>query len=217
MNTIAGDFASTLTQAQPAGATGGRSSLDQTAFLKLMTTQLKFQDPFDPVDNQAMVAQMAQFSQVAGISEMNASLKSISSALGTSRLAEAASFIGRSVLQQGDTAHADAQGRYAGEFTLAAPADNVTLEWTDASGNVLHSQQLGKLAAGTIPFQLISQDENGQPVNAGPLKLRVTGAAATGLSTWLPVTAVESSSNGADAMLVTPAGSIAAGSIKRIA
>ena len=43
-----------------------------------MTTQLKEQDPFNPVDNQAMVAQMAQFSSVAGISEMNTSLKSIS-------------------------------------------------------------------------------------------------------------------------------------------
>lgn len=51
--------------------------LDQTAFLRLMTTQLKEQDPFDPVDNQAMVAQMAQFSSVAGISEMNTSLKGI--------------------------------------------------------------------------------------------------------------------------------------------
>lgn len=53
------------------------SQLDQTAFLRLMTTQLKEQDPFDPVDNQAMVAQMAQFSSVAGISEMNTSLKGI--------------------------------------------------------------------------------------------------------------------------------------------
>lgn len=51
--------------------------LGQTDFLRLMTTQLKEQDPFNPVDNQAMVAQMAQFSSVAGISEMNVSLKSI--------------------------------------------------------------------------------------------------------------------------------------------
>lgn len=52
-------------------------TLGQSDFLRLMTTQLKEQDPFDPVDNQAMVAQMAQFSSVAGISEMNVSLKGI--------------------------------------------------------------------------------------------------------------------------------------------
>ncbi len=54
-----------------------QKQLGQTDFLRLMTTQLKQQDPLDPVDNQAMVAQMAQFSSVAGISEMNVSLKSI--------------------------------------------------------------------------------------------------------------------------------------------
>lgn len=61
----------------PAVAKGSASKLDEKAFLRLMTTQLKEQDPFNPVDNTAMVAQMAQFSSVAGISEMNTSLKSI--------------------------------------------------------------------------------------------------------------------------------------------
>jgi flagellar basal-body rod modification protein FlgD len=59
----------------PAGS--GGTKLDQTAFLRLMSTQLREQDPFNPVDNQAMVAQMAQFSSVAGISEMNTSLRGI--------------------------------------------------------------------------------------------------------------------------------------------
>ena len=59
----------------PAGS--NNNTLDQTDFLRLMTTQLRAQDPFDPVDNQAMVAQMAQFSSVAGISEMNTSLRAI--------------------------------------------------------------------------------------------------------------------------------------------
>jgi flagellar basal-body rod modification protein FlgD len=55
-----------------------QKQLGQNDFLRLMTTQLSAQDPFDPVDNQAMVAQMAQFSSVTGISEMNISLKGIS-------------------------------------------------------------------------------------------------------------------------------------------
>jgi flagellar basal-body rod modification protein FlgD len=217
MTTIAGDFAATQTKNQTVAAKNSQESLGQAAFLKLMTAQLKFQDPFDPVDNQAMVGQMAQFSQVAGISEMNASLKNIAGSFGTSRLAEAANFIGRSVLQDGDTAYADAQGRYRGEFTLTAPATNVGVEWLDAAGNVVHTQQIGAAAAGKVPFELISQDEAGRPLDVGALKVRVTGAAPSTLATWLPVTAVESSSTGADAMLVTPAGSITATSAKRIA
>ena len=46
-----------------------------------MTAQLASQDPFNPVDNQEMVAQMAQFSSLAGVSETNTVLKSISEQL----------------------------------------------------------------------------------------------------------------------------------------
>ena len=55
--------------------------LGQSDFLRLMTEQLSSQDPFNPVDNQQMVAQMAQFSSLAGVSETNTTLKSISEQL----------------------------------------------------------------------------------------------------------------------------------------
>lgn len=61
----------------------GKDTLGQTDFLKLMTTQLKTQDPFAPADSTAMVAQMAQFSQVSGNAEMNATLKLIGAKLDT--------------------------------------------------------------------------------------------------------------------------------------
>ena len=61
---------------------GPQASLGQSDFLALMTTQLKQQDPFDPVDNQAMIAQMAQFSSLAGISEMNDTLRAIADQIG---------------------------------------------------------------------------------------------------------------------------------------
>lgn len=58
------------------------TQLGQQDFLRLMTAQLSQQDPFNPVDNQQMVAQMAQFSSLAGISETNTTLKSIADQLG---------------------------------------------------------------------------------------------------------------------------------------
>lgn len=56
---------------------GGRDILDQNDFLALMTAQLKNQDPTKPVDNTEYVAQMAQFSMVAGVSETNTKLESV--------------------------------------------------------------------------------------------------------------------------------------------
>lgn len=73
---------STAASTVPIYAKGeGKTALDQAAFLKLMTTQLKQQDPFSPLDNTEMVAQMAQFSSTSGIGEMNVSLKSIAGQL----------------------------------------------------------------------------------------------------------------------------------------
>lgn len=56
---------------------GGLGSLDQADFMKLMTVQMQHQDPFEPVDQTAMLAQMASFSQLAGINEMSGTLDQI--------------------------------------------------------------------------------------------------------------------------------------------
>jgi flagellar basal-body rod modification protein FlgD len=66
------------------------SSLGQADFLRLLTAQLQQQDPTDPVDNKEMLAQMAQFSSVAGISDVNATLKEISTKLDNLAAANAA-------------------------------------------------------------------------------------------------------------------------------
>ena len=61
------------------GQTQGRGmdSLGQGDFLKLLTVQMQQQDPFEPVDNKDMLAQMAQFSALAGSAETNAQLEMI--------------------------------------------------------------------------------------------------------------------------------------------
>ena len=207
MSTIDNTLPAGLTRAQPMNATGG-GTLDQSSFLKLMTAQIKFQDPFKPVDNQQMVAQMAQFSSVAGIAEMNQSLKNISEAFSTSRLSEASQFIGKNVLAKGDVAAMDANGLYRGEVVLPGSADRLTIELVDADGRVVDSSTSGSLEAGPVPFAFKSVDENGQPLNRGNLKVRVSGAIPSSTSTWLPVSAVGVSKSGSGAILKTPAGQI---------
>src|ERR1700748_2314097 len=62
--------------------------LGQSDFLKLLTTQLTMQDPSDPVDDKDMITQIAQFSSVAGISQINDTLSAILTkidALGTTQ------------------------------------------------------------------------------------------------------------------------------------
>jgi flagellar basal-body rod modification protein FlgD len=60
---------------------GGLGSLDGGDFLRLLTTQLTFQDPLEPADNQDMLAQMAQFSSLAATTESGATLEDIAAKL----------------------------------------------------------------------------------------------------------------------------------------
>ena len=62
-------------------AKSGLAALDQGDFLKLMTVQMQQQDPFNPVDQKEMLAQMAQFSSLAGTAEMGETLKAIAGKL----------------------------------------------------------------------------------------------------------------------------------------
>lgn len=65
----------------PSRLKGATQSLGQADFLKLLTTQLSNQDPLAPTDNQAMLAQMAQFSALAATTESGATLEEISAKL----------------------------------------------------------------------------------------------------------------------------------------
>jgi flagellar basal-body rod modification protein FlgD len=85
---------STASAAATSGTTGatGRdyASLGQADFLRLLTVQVQQQDPFNPVDNKEMLAQMAQFSSLAGINDVNATLQKISAKLDVLAAAQAA-------------------------------------------------------------------------------------------------------------------------------
>ena len=74
-------IATNVTAASKTGATEpaktGFGSLDQSDFIRLLTVQMQQQDPFAPVDNKEMLAQMAQFSSLSGINEVNSTLKEI--------------------------------------------------------------------------------------------------------------------------------------------
>lgn len=196
-----------LAAAQPANATGD-NNLDQDSFLRLMTTQLKFQDPFDPLDNQAMVAQLAQFSSVAGISEMSRSLTDIASMLGDNRLSDAKEWIGHSILVPGNFAVANKDGEYTGEFELNQPTENLSIDLLNEAGEIVMFAELGSQEAGPIQFNFDSKNAAGAPQDLGRLKVRVNGGSVKDLATWVPVASVQTSEANGPPILVTPIGNV---------
>jgi flagellar basal-body rod modification protein FlgD len=204
------------------GASNPMTQLDQTAFLRLMTTQLTTQDPFNPVDNTQMIAQMAQFSQVAGIAEMNRSLQSIVDSLAGSRFGDVSNWIGRSMLVESDVATPLRDGSYAGEIELAGSADAVTVSLVDANGSIVRNIDLGSRAAGPVGFAWDGLDDEGEPAGGGPLQVVVTARAggqpvAAGIATWTSIGGIQSPANGGATRLVTGLGLLAPDAALRLA
>lgn len=191
------------TTSSAAATSPSGNNLDQAAFLRLMTAQLKMQDPFKPLDSNAMVGQMAQFSTVAGIEEMNGSLRNLNE---TNRIGDASSWLGRNVLLPGNMAVPNDAGQYAGEFNLNSPAADLSIDFLNESGQIVQAIELGEQEAGPIAFEWDAQDGNGRPLDLGTLKIRVNGGAVSGLSSWTTVDAVQSPSDAANARLLTPRG-----------
>ena len=88
----------------------GERALGQKDFLQLLTAQLQNQDPFAPMENGEFLAQMAQFSTVQGIEDVNSTLSGISNQIGSNRIATGASLLGQQVLVPGAVARPDASG-----------------------------------------------------------------------------------------------------------
>lgn len=155
-----------------------KQTLGQADFLKLLTTQLKNQDPLKPIDNENFVAQMAQFSSLQGISDMNATLKSMAGSLESSRIGGATGYVGKFVLVPGNKAEPDASGGVYGTLDLPSSASNVTVAVKNPAGAVVRTLALGAADKGELEFEWDGKNAAGQSAGAGPFTLEATGLVA---------------------------------------
>ena len=181
---------------------GEANALGQDSFLKLLTEQMKNQDPFDPVKNEDMVAQMATFSNVAGISEMNKTLKSVDTQLGAANPAQAISYVGKTVLIEGDTAFPNTDGSLNAVLPLEEGADDVQVQISDSAGNLLRTINYGTQPAGEVAIDWDGKTDDGGNAPAGPYKITASllqngTRVASPINVWAPVTSVSLGSDGA--------------------
>jgi flagellar basal-body rod modification protein FlgD len=155
------------------GTTGARvagkgdDTLDQQDFLMLLTTQMKNQDPLKPLDSTQFVSQLAQFSQVSGVQEMNASLAALSTSMKSSAVLDGASLVGRYVLLEGDRAALATDGTIVGGVTTPKDATSITVNVRNAGGELVRSMQLAP-TAGTTLFSWDGLAADGTQAPAGP-------------------------------------------------
>jgi flagellar basal-body rod modification protein FlgD len=130
---------------------GDKELSPQDRFLKLLVTQLKNQDPLNPMDNAQMTSQMAQISTVDGIEKLNATLKMILEGSNENQAMQAAALVGHGVMVPGSGLSL-AGGMAIGGIELAEPADRVSIVVKDASGIAVKTIELGGRDAGSHGF-----------------------------------------------------------------
>ena len=144
----------------------------QDRFLTLLTTQLRNQDPLNPMDNAEVTSQLAQISTVSGIEKLNATLQSLVADSVDMQTAQAASLVGHAVLVSG-TALRLSEGSSVGGIELASGADKVEVTIKDANGVAVKTLSLGDLDAGVHNFTWDGIATDGTEVEDGTYTISV--------------------------------------------
>jgi flagellar basal-body rod modification protein FlgD len=156
------------------------TTLDKNAFLSLLTEQLKNQDPTQPMDNTAFVAQLAQFSSLEQMSNVNDNLTKLITAQGTSLQTTAASMIGKTAIFQSSDVVLQKGTPAAVTANLSQAAANVTAVVQDGDGNTIRTMQLGALPSGLNHFSWDGNNDSGNAMDSGTYTVNLTASDING-------------------------------------
>ena len=192
--------------ASATGSATGNKALGKDAFLQLLVTQLKNQNPLEPQDNGAFVAQLAQFSSLEGITTLNDTVSGLASNYNSSQALQASSLVGRSVIAPGDKAVVDTSKSLSGTVVVPSSVAAATLKITDANGKTVRTIDLGAQKAGNASFIWDGKNDAGETVAAGTYTFGATSTIdgkSVALITNLPATvnSVTISQTGGELML----------------
>jgi flagellar basal-body rod modification protein FlgD len=198
VNNTQASIPSTSATGTPATGTGPSTTLGGTDFLKLMLAQLKNQDPTSPVDSNTFLNQLAQLSQVQGITQLNTSFSTLSNSLSSSQALQASSLLGHRALVASPTATLAANGSVTGAVNVPQTTSQVVLNISDGAGVLVRQINLGAQSTGLANFSWDGKAGNGTQAAAGTytLSAQYAGATSATAATTLVNGTVESVSMG---------------------
>ena len=190
-------------------ATGDELGKDQ--FLELLVAQMNNQDPLSPQENGEFIAQLAQFSTVEGIGNLNTSMESLLSGYQSSQALQASSLVGRTVIVPADQAVVDTEAGLEGQLALQQNSTNVFVNIYDDAGSLVKTINLGSQEAGMHDFTWDGTDASGNLAEPGIYTVEAMASIDgknTQMATLLPanVDSVSLGAGGSGEMLLNVAG-----------
>lgn len=148
----------------------------ENRFLTLLMTQIKNQDPLNPLDNAQVTSQLAQLNMVNGIEKLNSTMTQLLDGYAETQAMQAAGIIGKNVMVAGNNLPLANGAGYAA-VSLAADADQVVVKIKDAAGKVVQTQQLEDQPAGVFYFGWDGKDADGNQLADGKYTYTVSAVA----------------------------------------
>ncbi|MFT6435201.1 MAG: flagellar basal-body rod modification protein FlgD [Candidatus Azotimanducaceae bacterium] len=152
--------------------------LDKNAFLELMVAQMNNQDPLSPQDNGEFIAQLAQFSSVEGIDNLNSTVDSLATSMQSSQALQASALVGRTVHIATDQSHLTQEGVVTGSIKLDSSTNNLIVSISNASGELVKQVELGNQSRGDVRFLWNGQDSEGNRLPQGNYSFRAEASTA---------------------------------------
>lgn len=173
MNPISADILSLINKPQE---TQKSKELGQEDFIELMITQIRNQDPFEPLQSGEFIGQLAQFGTVSGIGELKETVSDLASSLISNQTLEAANLIGKNALVPSDNLSLEQNGSGKGAIAVNAPSSNVSVSIFDATGKLVQTLPIGAVNSGIQDFEWNGVDASGNPVAPGEYFFSAVGA-----------------------------------------
>lgn len=159
---------------------GGTQTLDMNSFMKLLTTQLQNQDPTNPTDNSQMVAQLAQFSALQGINQLNTTVSGFQTSVQSNQIMQAASLVGKAAIVKGGSAYvststsstgAQQTSGLLGAVDVPTGATDLKVTITNANGQVVNTQSVPITGSAQPTFAWNGLLPDGSTAPAGTYKV----------------------------------------------
>ena len=154
-----------------------KAILGKDDFLKLLITQLNYQDPMNPIQSTEFASQLAQFSSVEQLYNINSNLlKSIDASYATNRSitnALVANLIGKRVTVYGDSLRLESEKGVEFGYELKGDVKSIEIKILDSSGNVVRTFKLGERKSGRYDFKWDGKDELGNYLPAGNYRVSI--------------------------------------------
>ncbi|PHJ14033.1 flagellar hook capping protein FlgD [Fervidobacterium sp. SC_NGM5_G05] len=149
-----------------------KKDLDKEAFLKLLITQLKSQDPLEPMKDRDFIAQMSQLSSLEQVMNMSKSVQSFVDTAAQLYRTQAVSMIGKTAVVKTNVINVENGVPESKVFNLDSPA-NIVIKIFDSNGKLIKEEKIGQVEAGMQLFAWDGKDENGTKVKDGRYTFKI--------------------------------------------